>query len=702
MLPFHISVDESAINSEVPDAKERREREDKRFTLVVFAPPFSACSLEQNKLAQESSAQKELQCHQEEARLLQEENKRCSFQLAAVQQLLTDSQNQVQKQETELQSLRAQLTTLQDSFAKCKEVRGDLESRVKHQGASLQECRFSCEQLETDLRAFKELTDRLQEEISGKDQKIISLLAGKEEAVSAAVSEILQQHKEELKELVNRIGKGEEERTVLENERKKTLEKVSHLAEKLKSTREESRQYKAQLDSFTKSMSSLQDDRDRVLGDYQQLEQRHLVAIMEKDQLIQEAADENNTLKEELRSLNGRMDDLHAENAKLDAELVRYREDLNQLISIKDCQQKQLLKTQLERIQALEKEKAGVESLLRDSEQALGDLQLSMEALQQEKHNMGQEVETLRVLLSQLKGDMAALQEGGPMLELQVQMQGQADKVQELTSQLSRTQQRAVELEDELALVRKTTAQQMHEAEAKMKKELKNLHHDAGLMRNETETAEERVAELAKDLLAMEQNLLAITEENQDLKAQIHSFGKAMSSLQDSWDQCNEELRALEKKYSVDIEEQRLLVQCLREENAQLQEQQKRLEDEREALTSELGALRDSMEEKVLLARLEKFNQQLQAKDVEMLRLALELEEASGQVKTFSKAMVSLQDERDRLLSELDKTHKVAEVKLQSASPVEVKSLKKALSSLQNDRDRLVSVESCCALLTES
>lgn len=655
-------------------------------------------------MAQESSAQKELQHHQEEAKLLQEENKKCAFQLVEVQQLFRDSQNQVQKQEAELQSLREQLTSVKDSFAKCVEAREEMENRVKHQEANLQECRFSCEQLETDLRAFKELTERLQEEISSKDQKILALLAGREEAISVAVSELQQQHQEELKELGSRIGKEEEERTALENERKKTLEKVNHLVGKLKSTREESKQYKAQLDSFTKSMSSLQDDRDRVLGDYQQLEQRHLAAILEKDQLIQEAAAENNTLKEELRSLNGRMDDLHAENAKLDAELVRYREDLNQLISIKDCQQKQLLKTQLERIQALEKEKAGVEGQLRDSEHALGDLRVSMEALQQEKRNVAQEMETLTASLSRMQDDMAALQEGGPMLELQVQLQGKADQVQELSSQLLLAQQRAAELEGELALVRKTAAQQVHEAEAKMKKELKNLHHDAGLMRNETETAEERVAELAKDLLGMEQNLLAITEENQDLKAQIQSFGKAMSSLQGSWDQSNEELCSLEKKYAVDMEEQHLLAQHLREENAQLQEKQQDLAKERGALASELGALRDSVEEKGLLARLEKLNQQLQAKDVELLRLAAELEEAAGQVKSFSKAMVSLQDERDRLLSELDKARRVGEVKLQSAanasaSPVEVKSLKKALSSLQNDRDRLVSASSCWARL---
>ncbi|XP_062990671.1 golgin subfamily B member 1 [Elgaria multicarinata webbii] len=652
-------------------------------------------SLEHNKLAQESSAQKELQRHQEEANMLQEEKRSLAFQLEEAQQRLSSSQNLVQKQEAELQNLGVQLADLQDSFAKVEEARNEMEKTAKTQEANLQECRFSLEQLEADLQASKELTDRLHEEMSSKDQKIIDLVASKEETMAAAVSELQQRHKEELKELENRMDTVGEERMALEIEKSKALEKVGRLMGKLKSAREESRQHKAQLDSFTKSMSSLQDDRDRVLADYRQLEQRHLAAILGKDQLIQEAAAENNALKEELRGLHGRMDDLHAENAKLKAELVRYREDLNQLITIKDGQQKQLLQTQLERIQALEKEKAGVEGQLRESECASATLRQSGEALLLEKHSMGQEVEALQASLSRLQSEMAALHEGGPMLELQAQLQGKVEEGQELSGRLSLAQQRVAELEEELALVRQSTAQKMHEAEAQMKKELKSLHHDAGLMRNETETAEERVAELAKDLLEMEQKLLAATEENQDLKAQIQSFRKAMSSLQDSWDQSNEALRATEKKYAVDLGEQRLLVQDLRQGELRWQEEQLTLAKQRDALASELAALRGAVEEKGLLARLEKLGRQLQAKDVELARLTSELEGASGQVKSFAKAMASLQGERDRLLSELDNARKAEEVKLQSAAQPpagldEVPSLKKALSSLQNDRDRLL------------
>ncbi|XP_006038650.2 golgin subfamily B member 1 isoform X1 [Alligator sinensis] len=651
--------------------------------------------LEHDKRDWEAESKREAQQHREASEKLQEENKGLLSQLEEAQRLHRDSQSEQQKLEGEIKSLRDQLANTRHSFAKCESTREELESTVRQQEASLQDCRFSCEQLEADLQASRDLTNKLQEEIGAKDQKILSLLSAKEEAVVAAVSEFQQQHTEEIKELESNLSKKEEEKTALENGRKKALDKLDRLAEKMKVVREESRQKKAQLDSFTKSMSSLQDDRDRVLREYRQLEERHLAVILEKDQLIQEAATENNTLKEEIRSFHSRMDDLHSENAKLEAELVRYREDLNQVISIKDSQQKQLLKTQLQRIQALEKDKASAEEQLKEADRALEALREQVEALQKDKVGLSEEMETLTASLSEARDEVAALREGAAVVDLEARLKGREDEVQELSSRLTLTQQRLTEVEEDLDRVQREAAKKVDETEHKLRKELKHLHHDAGVMRNETETAEERVAELARDLMEMEQKLLAVTEENKDLRAQIQSFGKSMSSLQDSWDQSNEELRALQQKYAADMEEQQGLVHSLQKERAQLQEGQSSLARERDSLVSELAALKEAADERGLLSQVEKLHQQLRAKEEELRRVSSELDGASSQVKSFSKAMASLQGERDRILSELDKARKVEEAKQQaavstSASPAEVQSLKKALSSLQADRDRLV------------
>ncbi|XP_044108181.1 golgin subfamily B member 1 isoform X3 [Neovison vison] len=639
--------------------------------------------LEHDKQIWESKAQTEVQLQQKVCETLQGENKELLSQLEETQQLYHSSQNELVKLESELKILRDQSADLNNSLEKCKENKENLEGIIKRQEADIQNCKFSYEQLETDLQASRELTSRLHEEINMKEQKIVSLLSAKEQAVQVAVAELHQQHNKEIKELENLLLQEEEENVVLEEENKKAVDKTNQLMEALKAIKKENLQQKAQLNSFVKSMSSLQDDRDRIVGDYQQLEERHLSVILEKDQLIQDAAAENNKLKEEIRCLRSHMDDLNSENAKLDAELIQYREDLNQVISRKDCQQKQLLDAQLQQNKELKSECVKLEEKLKESEEAKEDLRRSSLALEEEKQGLSKEIESLNVSVSQLKRQLTALQEEGTLGIFQAQLKVKEEEVQRLSTIVFSSQKRITELEEELVRVQKEAAKKVGEIEDKLKKELKHLHHDAGIMRNETETAEERVAELARDLVEMEQKLLSVTKENKDLTAQIQSFGRSMNSLQNSRDRANEELDELKRKYDASLKEL-----------TELREEQGLLSRRRDAPVSKVALSVNSTEDNSL-PHLEKLNQQLLSKDEQLLHLSSQLEDSYNQVQSFSKAMASLQNERDHLLNELEKFRKAEEGKQRSAAqpatnPAEVQSLKKAMSSLQNDRDRLL------------
>ncbi|XP_007493829.2 golgin subfamily B member 1 isoform X2 [Monodelphis domestica] len=644
--------------------------------------------LEHDKQTWESKAQTEIQFQQKVSENLQGENKGLMSQLEESKQMYSNSQNELAKLDAEVKSLRDLLTETNNSFAKCKETKEKLDGIIKQQETDIQNSKFNCEQLEADLQASRDLTSKLHEEISTKDQKIITLLSTKEEAVLLAISELQQQHGKEVKELENQLTQKEEEKTALEDEKKKAIDKTSQLLEAMRTLKKDSKQQKAQLDSFTKSMSSLQDDRDRILGDYRQLEERHLSVILEKDQLIQEAAAENNKLKEEIRCFRSQMDDINSENAKFSAELY-------QRISMKDYQQKKLLDARLQQNQELEYEKSKLEGKLKESEAAREDLKRSCDTLQEEKQTLTKEIESLKMSVSQLKCQVTSLQQGNSLGEFQAQLKGGEEEVQRLGITLSLSQKKVTELEEELVHVQKEAAKKVGEIEEKLKKELKHLHHDAGIMRNETETAEERVAELASDLVEMEQRLFKVTEENKDLKAQIQAFGKSMSSLQDSRDHANEELQELKKKHSANLDEQQCLIGALKKEVAQLREEQMLLSRERDDLVSKVASLESHTENDSSLSHLEKLNQQLKSKDEELFHLSSQLEGSSDQIQSFSKAMVSLQIERDHLLSELNKFRKSEEGKQRSSSqlftnPSEVQSLKKAMSSLQNDRDRLL------------
>ena len=225
--------------------------------------------------------------------------------------------------------------------------------------------------------------------------------------------------------------------------------------------------------------------------------------MMEKDGLIQEAAGENNGLKEELRSLLAQRDDLYAERAKLASQLHNYREELNQVLTLKESQHKQALAAQWERITSLELQRQELEAQVRSVGEGPGTKEAAVE----------------REILSQgsdPEGPAAARDAPGA-------------EVEKLREQLQVAREQAEALEESLRA-------EMQEKEARGR-ELAELRWGDGVMRTESENAQERVAELARDLLMVEQRLLEEKEASTRLRAENKSFGKAMASLQDSREQ---------------------------------------------------------------------------------------------------------------------------------------------------------------------
>uniref|UniRef100_A0A3Q3VIT7 Uncharacterized protein n=1 Tax=Mola mola TaxID=94237 RepID=A0A3Q3VIT7_MOLML len=363
---------------------------------------------------------------------------------------------------------------------------------------------LNVEQLETDLHSSKALTESLQAELNEKEKREMEMLGEKEQAVTEVV---LCFHLQ--KEAESRAQGAEEE---LEQRRGE----LRDLEEKLRKAEEESNIRKARLDSFMKAMGSLQDDRDRVLNTYKQLEEKHLQVMMEKDALIQEAAGENNSLKEELRSLLVQRDDLHAEKAKLSAQLHGYRDELKQVLSMKDSQHKQLLAAQRERIASLEKECKELQSQLVSISKAR---ESEVEAGKVERETLSQALDLVTV----------------PQL-----MDAPGAEVEKLREQLQAAREQVEALKESLL-------QEKQEHESKSK-ELAELRWEGGVMRTESESAQERVAELAQDLLAVEQKLLGEKELTKQLMAENESFSKAMASLQDSRDQAVDKVQELSVK----------------------------------------------------------------------------------------------------------------------------------------------------------
>ncbi|XP_062239083.1 golgin subfamily B member 1 [Platichthys flesus] len=408
---------------------------------------------------------------------------------------LTSAQHEVRALTEELEGVRHRVQALDEAVGRLQGEVDKARTELREREGEERRLCLNVEQLQTDLRSSKALTESLQTELHEKERREVEMLGEKEQAVAQAAEEAR-------KEAENRAHEAEKE---LEQRR----EEVRDLEEKLRNVEEESNNRKTRLDSFMKAMGSLQDDRDRVLNMYKQLEEKHLQVMLEKDALIQEAAAENNSLKEELRSLLVQRDDLYAEKGKLAAQLDGYREELNQVLGMKDSQHKQLLAAQRERITSLESQLKSVSSA-REAE---------VEAVRVERQTLSQAADS---------GTVAQVIDapGAEVEKLREQLQAAREQVEALEERRSKESQE----------------------QNSNSKELAELRWEGGVMRTESENAQERVAELARDLMTIEQKLLEEKEVTTLLRAENQSFAKAMASLQDSRDQAINKAQELNLK----------------------------------------------------------------------------------------------------------------------------------------------------------
>ncbi|CAB1437140.1 unnamed protein product, partial [Pleuronectes platessa] len=415
---------------------------------------------------------------------------------------LTSAQNDVRALTEELEGLRHRVQALDEAVGRLQGEVDKARTELREREGEERRLCLNVEQLETDLRSSKALTESLQTELHEKERREVEMLGEKEQAVAQAAEEAR-------KEADSRAHEAEKE---LEQRR----EEVRDLEEKLRNVEEESNNRKTRLDSFMKAMGSLQDDRDRVLNMYKQLEEKHLQVMLEKDVLIQEAAAENNSLKEELRSLLVQRDDLYAEKGKLAAQLDGYREELNQVLGMKDSQHKQLLAAQRERITSLEREREVLESQLKSVSSAR---EAEVEAVRVERQTLSQAADSVAV-------SQVIDAPGAEVEKLREQLQAAREQVEALE------ESRSKEIQEQNS----------------NSKELAELRWEGGVMRTESENAQERVAELARDLMTIEQKLLEEKEATTLLRAENQSFAKAMASLQDSRDQAINKAQELNLK----------------------------------------------------------------------------------------------------------------------------------------------------------
>ncbi|NXQ62072.1 GOGB1 protein, partial [Anthoscopus minutus] len=582
------------------------------------------------------------QCYEELCRI-KEEN---TFFFKRQQEL----ESVLQSKEEALQALLKENNSLnhliESSKSAGREIKA-LESSFTRQEQELQELLAEKEKMNAELQKQITISEQMKIMLNNKDKEISLLISSKGDEISDYLIQVQTQHRNQIKEYELQIRSLQMERQQAEESCQRLENELRNLQVKAEKTGQEKAVIASEIDAFKKSMSSLQNDRDDLFTRYKELEHLHQDVLNQRDSLLVGSASETNALKQELRVLLNRIDDLHSENAMLSAQLIKYREDLNQVLSLKDHQLKDLLKQKLECIKNLEHEKY-------DLQKQIKEMQLSSE-----------------------------LQKGAAMA-LEHENKKLASKVSDLESLVtSLNKEKLVSLSGEKLLnsesIQKKESNGQHGG--KLQKKVQELQKSKG--RN---TSEEYCGTLLtvedgdKTDASAEKMLLEVQSQNSELRSQNEAFGKAMTALQSDRDRIIEDFKILQNKYTSE----------LKTERKKGDELAAALEGFKSHLMSILrensllhGAVLDAADQVTLAQVADDIGsvcRTLVSRDLEVSRLSAECGKYVQQMEAFAKAMASLQDDRDKLLQEL--SHQKAKEGA-SLAAVEISKLKTKVDDLE-------------------
>ncbi|XP_039600406.1 golgin subfamily B member 1-like [Polypterus senegalus] len=536
-----------------------------------------------------------------------------------------------------------------------------MENKFFDSEANLQKLHAQSDRLQIDLEKHQGISLQLRSLLGNKDAEISMLLSSRNVELSGYLEQIQNHHRlqvvtyeERLKRLYDEKEQRQEEFRDLEN-------KLKSLQIKAEKSVQEKDQMAVNVESLKNAMMSLQNDRDCILSEYKKLKEQYELVSVDSRSLIEEEAIENAQMKRKINSLLHDMDDLHSENAMLKAHLIRYREDLNQVLSLKDNQLKELLQKQLDSIKNLENEKSFLGKRQQDVQQELQQTVESVNKLKMENEKLKSQVQDLQGIISTMQQEKSDMKEAKMIIDLQEEVSAKTTECKRLKEEMNINMSTIRQLENDIVQIEKETDKKIAECEADCINKIAAFERDVEVLRKRMETAEARVVDLANDLAQTEETLAQCKTENKLLKSQNEAFGKAMGALQNDRDRLIEDFKILQAKYDEELKLALANVSKQEFNNKDLTSQVRGLEKENAALNLKLSAFENKSTNSQLISQIGDLCKSAADKDNEIQILVSQNESLNRQILAFSKSMASLQHDRERLLQELDDLKKDCE-----------------------------------------
>ncbi|RXM28855.1 Golgin subfamily B member 1 [Acipenser ruthenus] len=629
---------------------------------------------------------------QNEKTLLIATSRELSRNFEMLKERFEEQRDHVQKLEEDKKVLQHQLSDTGDAVVQMKAELLTLEKRFTDTDSELQLIQSLSDTLQVDLEKQEAISMQLKSLLINKDTEISMLLSSKGGEISGYLAEIQNQNRIQIASYEERVNALYDDKEKTDKAFRGLENRIKNLQVKYEKSVQEKEQMAAKMGNLKNALTSSQSERDGLLSEYKVLEERYRSVANEKAILIQEKATESKTLKQEMKTLLHQMDDLNSENAMLKAQLIRYREDLNQVLSLKDNQLKQLLKKQLDSIKNLEHGTAVVEKQYRDAVCGLEQKIETIKSLESENEKLGIQVCELEAVITTMTKEKLEMNETKVIADLQEKIAAKTTECNELKQNLDAQKATTKELKIKVKKIEKDTDKILSDAEVKYNKELAAFEQDVDLMRNVSERAEERVVEISKDLMQAEQTISEAKNLNKELKSQNESFGKAMAALQNDRDKLIEDFKHMQMKYEDELKTSSDKLNKLELQLNDATSELNALVKERTVLIRTLSAFESDSTYNQLMVQIEDLRKAVADRDIEITRFSSEKETYSRQMTAFSKSMASLQDDRDRLLQELRGSKRVYEPRqgtVSAASTVDSATDLNNCAALQAENNRL-------------
>lgn len=519
------------------------------------------------------------------------------------------------------------------------------------------------DKVQADFEKQEGISLQLKTLLHSKDAEISSLLSCRDGQMSGYLEQLQANHRAQLAVYEDRLASSRYQREKADKELRGLEAKVKSLQGKVNTSIQEKDQAAAKMESFKNSMVSLQSERERLTSEYRMLEAKSQLGLKGKDGSADGEGGAAKGLKHEIRKLLHQMDDLNSENAMLRAQLVRYREDLNQVLFLKDNQLKVLLKKQTEVIRDLENQKAAAEQQHTESRGELLKEEEAHNVLRAEASELKAQVVRLDADLLTLKQERGATEEGKVIADLQEAVTAKAAECNDLRQKLLSQKVQTEELRDKMQRLESETDKRLSEAEDKYNRELDASERQAELMTTERDTTDLRAAELAKELQETERRLW-------DGRAQHESMSGAMAALQSDRDQLIQDFKVLRSGYDEELREARGAARTAERRLRDATADRAALAAERDVLARKAAALESGGASSELSGLLDQLSEELVEKERALKGASMDNEAFSKQLSAFSGSMASLQSERERLVEELAGAKRAAGSRREGDGPV--------------------------------